>query len=77
MPTLSPREEEVARQLAWSHNTQGLVEALDVTIKTVEHHIRRIYEKLGLAEADTAAPTLRKATLLAKAYLIYDLTRPE
>lgn len=75
MPSLSPREEEVARQLAGSHNTQGLAEALDVTTKTVEHHISRVYEKLGLAEVDTAAPTLRKAALLAKAYPIYDLSR--
>ena len=37
--------------------------------------IRDSYDKLGLSDADTTAPTLRKATLLAKACMLYDLTR--
>lgn len=77
MPTLSPREDDVARWLTASHNNQGLVETLGISAKTVEHHISALYEKLGLAEVDTAAPTLRKATLLTKAYALYDLTRVE
>ena len=77
MPTLSAREDDVARRLAASHNNQGLVEEMGISAKTVEHHISAIYDKLGLAEVDTAAPTLRKATLLAKAYVLYDLTRVE
>jgi len=75
LPTLSPREEDVVRRLAASHNTQGIVEMLGISHKTVEHHVRSLYDKLGLSDADMAAPTLRKATLLAKAYMIYDLTR--
>ena len=75
MPTLSPREEDVVRRLAASHNTQGLIEALGISQKTVEHHVSSLYDKLGLSEADTTAPTLRKATLLAKACMLYDLTR--
>ncbi len=75
LPTLSPREEEVARWLAASYNTQGIVETLGISQKTVEHHVRSLYDKLGLSDVDTAAPTLRKATLLAKACMIYDLTR--
>ena len=75
LPTLSPREEDVVRRLAASHNTQGIVETLGISHKTVEHHVRNLYDKLGLSDADTAAPTLRKATLLAKACMIYDLTR--
>ncbi len=77
MPTLSAREDSVARWLAASHNIQGLVEELGISAKTVEHHISAIYEKLGLAEVDAAAPTLRKATLLAKAYVLYDLMRAD
>ena len=75
LPTLSPREEDVVRRLAASHNTQGIVETLGISHKTVEHHVRSLYDKLGLSDADAAAPTLRKATLLAKACMIYDLTR--
>lgn len=75
MPTLSPREQEVARWLAASHNTQGLIESLGISQKTVEHHISNLYDKLGLSDVDTIAPTLRKATLLAKACMLYDLTR--
>lgn len=75
MPTLSPREQEVARWLAASHNTQGLIESLGISQKTVEHHISNLYDKLGLSDVDTVAPTLRKATLLAKACMLYDLTR--
>lgn len=75
LPTLSPREEDVVRRLAASHNTQGIVETLGISHKTVEHHVRSLYDKLGLSDADMAAPTLRKATLLAKACMIYDLTR--
>ncbi len=75
MPTLSPREEDVVRRLAASHNTQGIIETLGISQKTVEHHVRSLYDKLGLSDADAAAPTLRKATLLAKACMIYDLTR--
>ena len=75
MPTLSPREEDVVRRLAASHNTQGIIETLGISQKTVEHHVSNLYDKLGLSEADTIAPTLRKATLLAKACMLYDLTR--
>lgn len=75
LPTLSPREAEVVRRLAASHNTQGIVETLGISHKTVEHHVRSLYDKLGLSDVDAAAPTLRKATLLAKACMIYDLTR--
>lgn len=75
MPTLSPREQEVARWLAASHNTLGLVTLLGISQKTVEHHIASLYDKLGLSDVDTVAPTLRKATLLAKACMLYELTR--
>ena len=75
MPTLSPREEDVVRRLAASHNTQGIIEMLGISQKTVEHHVRSLYDKLGLSDVDTVAPTLRKATLLAKACMLYDLTR--
>jgi len=73
MPTLSPRELDVARRLAGSHNRQGLVDGLGITAKTVDNHINRLYEKLGLGNLEAAAPTLRKSVLLAKACMLNDL----
>ena len=73
MPTLSAREMDVALRLAASHNTQGLASALGIAVKTVENHVSRLYDKLGLNEVDEAAPSLRKSALLAKACMIYEL----
>ena len=69
MPTLSPREEDVVRRLAASHNTQGIIETLGISQKTVEHHVSNLYDKLGLSDADTTAPTLRKATPVSYTHL--------
>lgn len=74
LPDLSDREREVALRLANSQNTIGIAAALSITPKTVENHISRVYDKLGLAGVDTRAPHLRKAVLLAKAWMIYELS---
>lgn len=73
MPELSPREWEVARRVAASHNNQGISEALGINVKTVENHVNRMYGKLGLDLVDTQAPTLRKSMLLAKACMLWEL----
>lgn len=75
MSGLSEREWQVALQLAFSNNTAGIAGALGIAYKTVENHIARIYSKLGLSDVDSRAPHLRKSALLAKACMIYDLTR--
>lgn len=74
LSTLSEREREVALRLAFSQTTAGIAAALGISAKTVENHVSHVYEKLGLKEVDDRAPTLRKSSLLAKAYMIYDLT---
>lgn len=73
IPTLSPREYDVARRLAASHNTTGIAEALDISPRTVEHHVGNLYHKLGLGDVEEQAPTLRKSMLLAKACMLYEL----
>lgn len=77
MPGLSDREWAVALRLAFSNNTLGIAESLGIAYKTVENHVARIYNKLGLSDVDSRAPRLRKSSLLAKACMIYDLTRRE
>jgi DNA-binding NarL/FixJ family response regulator len=71
--TLTDMELKVALLLAASQTTQGIADALNRSLKTVEGHTTHVYEKLGLAEVDRRAPHLRKSTLLAKAFMIYEL----
>ena len=65
---------QIAR--AWCltrQSVQRIAEALGIERKTVENHISNVYRKLGLDGVDQSATGLRKATLLAKAFMIYDL----
>jgi DNA-binding NarL/FixJ family response regulator len=74
IPFLSPREMEIATRLANSENNLGIAETLGIKSKTVENHISRVYDKLGLGNVEAEAPTLRKSILLAKAIMIYELS---
>jgi DNA-binding NarL/FixJ family response regulator len=67
---LSSREAEVAYRLAAAYTAEGIAAALDVTPRTIEHHISRVHEKLGLRELP---PQLRHIVLLTKACMIMDL----
>lgn len=73
LPDLTDREREVALRLANSQNTIGIAAALNISIKTVENHISRVYDKLGLSGVDSRAPNLRKSVLLAKAWMLHEL----
>jgi len=75
VPTLTDREWEIALRRASSQNIAGIAISLGITSKTVENHITHIYEKLGLDHVDRRAPTLQKSSLLAKACMLYDLTK--
>ena len=70
---LTPREKEIANRLAASHNTEGIAQALNVSSKTTENYITRVYDKLGLNEIGHEAPHLRKVVILAKACMLNDL----
>lgn len=70
LPQLTPREREVAERLAAAHSNEGIAHALAIEPKSVENNISRIYDKLRLNDAPRH---LRRAVLLAKACMIYDL----
>jgi DNA-binding NarL/FixJ family response regulator len=70
---LTPREMEIAHRLAASHNTEGIAQALGVSLKTAENYIGHVYDKLGLTTMGREAPGLRKVVVMAKACMIHDL----
>lgn len=72
---LSSQEVRVGLRIADSQTNHGIAKALGISIKTVENHISRIYKKLGLNNVDEISPQLRKTSLLAKAFMIYELQR--
>jgi DNA-binding NarL/FixJ family response regulator len=57
--TLSPREREVLRLIALGHTNAAIATFLGVSLRTVEAHRGRIYQKLGLR---TRAELVRHAT---------------
>jgi DNA-binding NarL/FixJ family response regulator len=73
LPTLNEREDEIARRLAASQTQAAIAEDMSLAVRTVEGYVCHIYEKTGLAAVSERSPTLRKSTLLAKAYMIFDL----
>ena len=52
---LSKRETEVLRLLAEGRSNRAIGERLFISPKTVEHHVSRIYSKLGLGTRAEAA----------------------
>jgi DNA-binding NarL/FixJ family response regulator len=48
LPALSPREREVADQVASGKTNRSVAEVLFLSEKTVETHLARIYDKLGV-----------------------------
>jgi DNA-binding NarL/FixJ family response regulator len=70
---LTSREEATARWLARSRKVEGIALALNISPKTVETYVTRVYSELGLDGLKTEAPYLRQDIILAKAYTLYDL----
>jgi DNA-binding NarL/FixJ family response regulator len=48
---LSGREDDILREMASGRSNQGIAQALSLSEKTVEKHIGRVFEKLGLPPA--------------------------
>ncbi len=71
MATLSEREQQIAMLLANSLTLEAIAARLGLSERTVENHIARMYNKLGLSNAPSH---LRRANLLTKAWLTYSLT---
>lgn len=49
---LSPREQEVARLYSKGVSARYVAERLHISPRTVEVHIRHVYEKLGISRRD-------------------------
>lgn len=47
-PTLSPREQEIARMVAKGYPNKTIAHVLDISTWTVGTHLRRIFAKLGV-----------------------------
>lgn len=46
--SLSAREEEVLRLIAWGHSNKSIATQLDLSVKTVETHKSKAMQKLGM-----------------------------
>lgn len=72
IPKLTPRQFDVAQRVAGSHTNASIARALGLALKTIESYIANSYKRLGLREVDETTG-LRKSTLLAKAFILYQL----
>lgn len=72
LPTLTPRELEVALALFESRDIKGIALKLIISENAVSNHMTKIYEKLGLNEVPNE---LSSRTLLIKALLIHELQK--
>ena len=59
--SLTPREGEILRLLAAGQTDPAIAAALFISVRTVEHHVARIFAKLGV-HTRTAAATAAIAT---------------
>jgi DNA-binding CsgD family transcriptional regulator len=59
--SLTPSERRVAELAAQGLTTRQIAEALFVTPKTVEFHLRHVYQKLGVSSRDQLARVLGQA----------------
>lgn len=71
---LSPREREIAHLVACAQSNAQIGEALDISPKTVETHLRRAYERIGIG-VETGRRQRRIA--LAVAYALAHHDHPE
>jgi DNA-binding CsgD family transcriptional regulator len=63
-PSLSDREIEVLRLVAQGLTNKEVANALDISAKTVGHHLEHIYDKLGATTRAGATVSAVRAGLL-------------
>jgi DNA-binding NarL/FixJ family response regulator len=71
--SLTPREREVTGRLAAAHTYKNIADALNLSVKTVDNYVRKIYDKLGLGKMVDEEPGLRQMVILAKACMVKEL----
>ncbi|GAA2610954.1 response regulator transcription factor [Paractinoplanes durhamensis] len=57
---LTRQEREALRLMAQGHSNAGIAQALSIAERTVEDHVRRIFEKLGVNSGDGAMPSNKR-----------------
>ena len=62
-PRMTPRELEVLRRLVAGQTDREIAVALFLSVRTVEHHVARIFGKLGVRTRTAAATTAVAAGL--------------
>ena len=71
LEALTPRERDVLEQLALGRANLGIAEELQMSVRTVEVHLRQVFDKLALP----TDPSANKRVLAVLAFLAAD-TRP-
>lgn len=65
LPTLTPREREVARLVASGLSNLEVADRLDLSIRTVETHLQRVYTKFGIHRREELAALLGSCRALS------------
>lgn len=73
IPDLSPRFLDIAQRIAASETNQSIGRALNLSQGTIDAYAAQIFRALGLHGVDEDNISLRKAVLLAKAFMLYNL----
>lgn len=63
-PTLSPREREIARLIAYGHQNKVVADRLSISVWTVNTHVRRIFHKFGVTSRAAMARRMAEHALL-------------
>jgi DNA-binding CsgD family transcriptional regulator len=64
--SLSAREREIARLISGGHTNRTVAAVLDISLWTVDTHIRRIFTKLGVRSRSAMVAKLAELGLLDK-----------
>ena len=66
--TLSPREQEIVRLVSYGHPNKAIARQLAISQHTVNTHVRRIFDKLGVSSrAEMVAYALQSGLVGAEA----------
>lgn len=64
LPALSPREREIARLIAQGHQNKVVADRLQISVWTVNTHVRRIFNKFGVTSRAAMARYIAQLELI-------------